>query len=112
MAPLEISDWCFAHDPNRGRERAIARKRGGRNRRTPAGGVAEPVPLATVVEVRRVLEQAVGDACALENSARRAHALATLLNLALRAVEVGDLEERLAALEAAAEHHRNGLRMA
>jgi hypothetical protein len=98
MAPLTNSKFCFAHDPRRGRDRAKARKLGGHNRRAAASG--QPVPLRDVGGIQAQLEQGVGDVLALENSARRAHALGSLLALAMRALEVGELEARLAALEA------------
>lgn len=97
MAPGLGSPWCFAHDPKRGRDRAKARKLGGTNRRAAASG--QPVPLRTVGDIQAQLEQAVGDVLELENSARRAHALGSLLTLAMRALEVGELEQRIDALE-------------
>lgn len=72
----------------------------------PPAGVAEPVPLRDAASIQKLLEQFVADAAVMPNTPRRAQALATLLNLALRLVEVGDIEGRLAALEAAADRHQ------
>ena len=101
MAPLEGSPFCFIHDPRRGRERAQARKRGGHNRQTPAATAAarEAVSLGDVASIRRVLEDTVADTLAQANSAQRSRALGSLLGIALRALEVGELEGRIVALE-------------
>ena len=108
MPPVAGSRRCFAHDPARGRDRAAARKRGGRNRRAPApsadgrsgGADRGPVALRDVASVQALLEATVTDTIAQENSAQRSRTLGYLLGIALKALEVGELEERLAALEA------------
>ena len=101
MAPLTGSEWCFAHDPARGRDRAKARKKGGHNRRTPKVSQidAEQVCLRTVEAVQELLEGAVADTLGQENSAQRSRTLGYLAGLALKALEVGELEQRMAALE-------------
>jgi hypothetical protein len=100
MAPLKGSDWCFQHSPEHAAERAEARKRGGqRGSRSKAGPVGEPVPLRTVGQILAVLEQAAGDVMQLDNSAERARVLTSLAGQALKALEVGEFEARLEALE-------------
>ena len=94
------SGWCFNHDPAKGRERAQARKKGGRNRQTPkAGADAQVVLLRSVGAVQELLEGAVADTLLQENSAQRSRTIGYLAGLALKALEVGELEARLAALE-------------
>ena len=101
MAPIAGSPYCFAHSPERSRERAEARKKGGHNSRTPSSARAvEPVRLRDVASVQTVLEGAVMDTLRQENSAQRSRTLGYLAGMALRALEVGELEERLTALEA------------
>jgi hypothetical protein len=51
--------------------------------------------------VRRILEIAVMDTLGLDNSIARSRTLAYLAQVSLKVVEVGDMQERLAALEAA-----------
>ncbi|NLG19784.1 MAG: hypothetical protein GX556_20895 [Fibrobacter sp.] len=51
-------------------------------------------------DVQAVLERALADTWEQENSGARTQALVRLAHGALKALEVGDLEERLAALEA------------
>ena len=51
--------------------------------------------------IRRLLEIAVLDTLSLENSVARSRTLAYLAQVALKALEVGEFQERLQALEAA-----------
>lgn len=101
--PAGENGRCFAHDPERAAERAAARKRGGRNRRTGrAAGTADgsaAVSLRTVADVLTALEDAVTDTQALENSAGRNRTLGGLLGVALQVLKVGEIDERVAALE-------------
>lgn len=101
--PAGKNGRCFAHDPERAAERAAARTRGGRNRRTGrAAGTADghaAVSLRSVDDVLRALEDAVADTQALENSAARSRALGGLLGVALQVLKVGEIDERVAALE-------------
>jgi hypothetical protein len=101
MPPLEGSRFCFAHDPRRGKDRAQARKRGGHNRQTPGATdeLREAVSLDDVAGIRRILTAVVADTIAQANSAQRSRAIGYLLGVALKALEVGELEERLEALE-------------
>jgi hypothetical protein len=50
--------------------------------------------------VRRLLQIAVTDTLSLENSIARARTIAYLAQVTLKALEVGEFEERLEALEA------------
>ncbi len=97
--------FCFAHDPDRAAERADARQRGGYNRRTPKATDPDgyPTRLRSVADVQALLEATLRDTTLQENSGSRTQALVRLAHGALKALEVGDLEERLAALEARTE---------
>jgi hypothetical protein len=97
MPAVTGSAFCFAHDPERAADRREARRQGGLNRRSAISG--EPVNISTSADVLDLIGLAVGDTLAQENSANRSRALATLLQVALRALEVGNQEERLARLE-------------
>jgi len=57
--------------------------------------------LSTVADIRRLLEVATIDTLSLENSVSRSRTLAYLAQTALRCLEVGELEDRVALLEAA-----------
>jgi len=52
-----------------------------------------------VKEVRRLLELAVADTLNLDNSPARSRTLGYLVSLSLKALEVGEIEERVSALE-------------
>ena len=54
-----------------------------------------------MADIRRLLEVAVLDTLGLENSISRARTLAYLATTAIKHLEVGELEQRLASLEAA-----------
>jgi len=92
--------YCFWHDPQRVQERAAARKRGGYNRRqvraaTPSG----PVRIRSAQDALTLIEQAISDVLALENSLTRARTVGYQAAVALKSVEVGEIEGRLLALE-------------
>jgi hypothetical protein len=103
MPPLGDSDFCWAHDPEQARERAEARRKGGKGRKTPGGGRTDvpPQSLRSVEEIQLLLEETVRETLMQENSAARSRAVAVLVGHALKCLEVGEHEERLAALEAA-----------
>ena len=95
------SGWCFSHDPARASERARARKKGGLNRRVPkTERERSEIQLRSVASVQEVIETAVADTFLQQNSVQRSRTLGYLAGLALKALEVGELEERLAILEA------------
>lgn len=102
-APLTDSEFCFTHDPSRALERANARRRGGRNSSragSVVGSLVQPVQLRSMAAIQAQLEAVVTDTLHQANSAQRSRTLGSLLSLAMKALEVGELEGRLAALEA------------
>lgn len=100
-APLRGEPFCFWHHPDHADEAAEARRLGGlrRRREVTLQGAYEFEGLETVPQIRRLLELAVLEALALDNSIARVRALGSLAQVALRALDVGELEERLSALE-------------
>jgi len=83
-------------------ERKAARSKGGRarhGRRISQQGSNEPVTVATISDVIHLLARAINDALALENSIARARCLGYLAGAVCKALEVGDLEARITALE-------------
>ncbi|MBN1321152.1 MAG: hypothetical protein JXA87_09965 [Thermoleophilia bacterium] len=95
--------FCLFHSPEHEEEAAEARRLGGLRRRKEKTlvGAYELEGLRTVPAIQRLLEIATLDVLALENSVARARALTYICQTALRCLEVGELEERLEALEAA-----------
>ena len=98
---LRDSDFCFWHSPEHADEAAEAQRLGGlRRRREKAVASAYDFDgLDSVPKARRLLEIAALDSLALENSVARSRTLAYLAQVALKALEVGEFEQRLDALE-------------
>ena len=102
MHPLQGSRYCFAHAPEQGAARAKARKRGGRNRRVSlaVNPPTEAPQLRGVEAIQLQLEAALFDTLQLANCNNRSRTVGYLLGFALKALETGEMEARLAALEA------------
>jgi hypothetical protein len=102
------ASFCFWHNPETQQEAAEARRLGGLRRRREAtvAGAYEFEGLASAAHVRRLLEVAVTDTLSLENSIARSRALAYLAQVAMKTLETGELEGRLASLEAAVTKNR------
>lgn len=103
QAPLRDGEHCFWHDPEHADQAAEARRLGGLRRRkeVAVSGAYDFEGLATVEQIRRLLEIAALDTLGMENSIARVRTLAYLAQVALKLLEVGEFQERLAALEAA-----------
>ena len=93
------SDYCYWHSPELAHKRAEARKRGGFNRQTPKRSNPGPYSIQGVDDIVKVLQDALNDACALENSHARSRTIGYLCMIALRTLEVGELEYRVRMLE-------------
>ncbi len=91
------------HSPEHAEEMAEARRLGAlrRRREVAVSGAYEFVGLQRAADIRRaILEIGVLDTLGLENSIARARTLAYLAMTAIKLLEVGELKQRLAALEA------------
>ena len=100
---VEGSAFCFWHCPELAEERKQARSAGGRARHGRSGvlqdGSGVLVPLKSMSDVVNLLEQTVRDLLTLENSISRARAVGYLAGVAVKALEVSELEDRIARLE-------------
>jgi hypothetical protein len=96
-------EYCFWHHPDYAEEAEQARRLGGQRRRREkiTEGAYELDGLDSIPALRRVLEVAVIDALGLENSVARSRVLISAVQVGARLVEVGEMEERMAAVEAA-----------
>jgi len=101
--PQRDRPFCFAHDPERTTEAAEARRLGGlRRRREGTIAVAYDLPgLDSVEGIRRLLDIVVTDGLGLENGIARLRVLIATATAATKLLETGELEDRLAAIEAA-----------
>jgi len=93
---------CFWHAPEHADEAAEARRLGGlrRRRERAVAGAYEFDGLGTVEQIARLVEVAVLDTLALENGVARNRTLAYLAQTATRLLEAGELQQRVAGLEA------------
>ena len=72
-----------------------------RRREKTVSGAYDFAGLGSIEAIRRILEIATIDALGLDNSIARARVLIAAVLAAAKLLETGELEERLAALEAA-----------
>ena len=101
--PLKDSQYCLWHDPAHADEVAEWRRLGGlrRRRESTVHAAFDFEGLATIPQIRRLVEVAAVDVLGQENSIARARTLAYLAQVAAGLIEKGEMEERLAAIEAA-----------
>lgn len=100
---LRDADVCFWHSPEHAQEATEARRLGGLRRRREGtlAGAYEFEGLGSTDALRRVLEIAALDALGLDNSIARVRALTAVVQVGARLLEVGEVESRVEALEAA-----------
>ena len=103
QAPLQGEGHCFWHHPDYSEEAEQARKLGGQRRRREkiTEGAYDLEGLDTLEGIRRLLNVALLDAIGLENSVARSRVIISGVLAAAKLLEVGEQEERLAAVEAA-----------
>ena len=108
-APLKEVEFRLMHSPEHAEDMAEARRLGGlrRRREVAVSGAYEFNGLETVAELRRLLQIAALDTLGLENSIARARTLGYLVGVAGKLLESGELEQRLAALEAAVQGQKS-----
>ena len=101
--PQRERPYCFAHDPERAAEAAEARKLGGlRRRKEGTIALAYDLPgLDSVAGIRRLLQIVSTDGLAMDNGVPRLRVLISTAVAAANLLKVGELEERLASVEAA-----------
>lgn len=111
--PLREADVCFWHSPEHAEAAKEARHLGGLRRRKEStlSGAYDFGGLESVSDIRRLLEIAVLDTLSLENSLSRSRTLAYLAQTALKALQVGELEERIKTLEQATTNQADKLRV-
>src|SRR5688572_13822807 len=105
---LPEGEYCLFHDPSSQSEVTEGRRLGGirRKREVITRGAYDVESLATVQDIRRLLDIATLDTLGLENSIPRNRTLIAATMAALKLLEVGELEERLRTLEAAVQQQR------
>ena len=95
------SEFCFFHDPSKAAEREAAQRAGGSVGKTAVLSPETPdVRLASVTDVVVLLGHAINQVRRGEIDPKVANAVGYLIATLLRALEQGDIEKRLAELEA------------
>ena len=100
---MRDAPFCFWHSPDTAEELAEARRTGGYHRRKKrtVASVYGFGGLRTIEDNQALLETVAVETLALENSVARNGTLTRIVTAGARLLELGDLETRLAALEAA-----------
>ncbi len=100
---LTDGEFCFWHSPDHATERAEAARLGGlrRRREKTVAAAYDLEGLDGLQQVRRLVNIAALDTLGLENAVARNRTLAYLAMVLLKTLEVGELQERLEALEGA-----------
>src|ERR1035437_5041238 len=102
-SPMRDQAYCLFHSPDHSAEAAEARRLGGlrRRRETTLAVAYDFARPGSTESIGRIIEIATLDALGLENSIARCRVLIAAATAASRLLEVGELEARLAVLEAA-----------
>jgi hypothetical protein len=100
--PVAGSEFCYFHDPTSSPSRREAQSRGGRAK--PPRLQIRPLPpfeldLRDPSKIREMLTYAANRLIRREMDPKEVHALAHLVQCALQAYDVGDLQKKLAQLE-------------
>lgn len=101
--PIRGEPYCLWHSPDREEEATEARRLGGlrRRREKAVSGAFDFDGLDSVQSIRRLVEIAAIDTLGLENSIVRSRTLISAAMAAAKLLETGELEARIATLEAA-----------
>ncbi len=102
--PVRLSGWCWFHDPDLATERAEGRRRGGANRSNRARAKRQIGASAlTMVEVAGLLSVALRGVLSGRIEPGVGNAAASLARALTQVHEATELEDRLTALETAAQ---------
>jgi hypothetical protein len=98
MAPAGGDGLCYFHNPKLAKKRAKARREGGQRRRVKMAG-SYPKKLKTIDDVASLYNAVMLDLLEHENSGMRARLLISLGLAYIDVLKVGEIEQRLSALE-------------
>lgn len=108
--PLRGRRLCYYHEPAIAGQRAQANRRGGQASRRKAAVLPSDtadVDLKNVTDVCSLLARSINQTLRGELDTKQANAVGYLSSVLLKALEGSELEERLAALEAAERQRRD-----
>lgn len=107
--PVDGSAFCAFHDPARAEAVAAGRRAGGCTRSQPRRTVGEQspdCPLGSVRDVCDLLSTTINDVRKGRLDPKIANTVGYLASVLVKAMETGDLEERLAMLETAVKGYK------
>jgi len=94
------SEYCFFHDPAKAKERTAARKAGGhKNKAVVLPATTPDVRLDNISDVVKLLGETINQVRGGELDPKVSNAIGYLTGILLKALEQGEIEERLSALE-------------
>ena len=102
--PMRDEQFCYFHHPDHRQEAAESRRLGGNRRRrekTIEGAYDLADGLRSADDIQRVVEAITFDLLGMEPTIARANAILRAAGVAARLLETGELERRIADLEAA-----------
>ena len=101
MPAIGGGQYCFTHSPGTRQAQAVARKLGGQNRATPHAGDPSTIPanITNLETAGMLLNYTLQELLVMDNSIPRARALLSAYEMFLKSIEIGELEQRIAALE-------------
>lgn len=104
---LPNSDYCYFHDPSKAEERKAAHVRGGKQGLYRVLEKAPDVSLKSCADIVQLICETVSQVRRGELDPKIANSVGYLANVAVRALETGDIEERVQALEDAIKKQEN-----
>lgn len=97
---IKNSQFCFAHSPDRKRERMLARSKGGKSPKRNYN-VLEPIKIESHKDVVKLVSQTINEVRQGMVDVRIANCIFYGGGILIRALEFSDLEKRLEELEKA-----------
>lgn len=98
---LTDDDYCFCHSPKKAKERAKARRKGGKKALAEKKRLLEKsdIQIKNTSDVVSLLNETINQVRTGEIEVKIANAVGYLSGICLKALEQGDMEKRLEALE-------------
>jgi hypothetical protein len=103
----ENSDYCFFHDPAKAGQRAIATAKGGRRSHRRLPGLPDAQPPQTPQNIADTMAQVIAGVLRGDIDPRIANCAAFCSGTLIKAIEISELDRRLAALERIIEKNRS-----
>lgn len=104
MPAIKGGRLCYIHAPETAAARAVSRKLGGENRHVQhfADPATLPQDVTTLEEANKLLKYVWDETEGMDNSIARNRLLLACYEMFVKSIEIGEMEARIAALEARA----------